>query len=302
MTSTEHNYRIHRARGALLGLAVGDAIGTTVEFKPRGTFKPLTDMVGGGPFRLAPGQVTDDTSMALCLGASLIDKGFDLYDQMTRYTRWSNEGYMSSNGRCFDIGIATRAALQCFRRSANPLAGSTDPHSAGNGCLMRLAPVPIRYLDQPEQAVRLSEEQARTTHQAPECLAASRLFGELLVRALQGKPKEEVLAPHALAGQLPGTLEAIGQGHYRHKSREAIRGTGYVVDSLEATLWCFAQTDNFRDCILMAANLGDDADTTAAQAGQLAGAFYGESGIPAEWLGKLTMMETIRDMADALAG
>ena len=301
MTSTQNNPRIHRARGALLGLAVGDAIGTTVEFKPRGSFKPLTDMVGGGPFNLKPGQFTDDTSMALCLGASLIEKGFDLHDQMTRYVRWASEGYMSSNGRCFDIGIATRGALQRFERSANPLAGSTDPNSAGNGCIMRLAPVPIRYMDQPELAVRYSAEQAQTTHQAPECLAASRLFGEILVRALQGKSKEQVLAFHVLAGKLPTKLEAIGQGRYRSKGREAIRGTGYVVDSLEATLWCFGQTNNFRDCILMAANLGDDADTTAAQAGQLAGAFYGESGIPARWLGKLAMMTSIRDMADALA-
>ena len=302
MTSIQNTPRLHRTRGALLGLAVGDAIGTTVEFKPRGTFEPLTDMVGGGPFGLQAGQFTDDTSMALCLGASLIDKGFDLHDQMTRYTRWANEGYMSSNGRCFDIGIATRGALQRFQRDGNPLAGSTDSNSAGNGCIMRLAPVPIRYMDQPEEAVRLSGEQARTTHQAPECLAASRLFGEILVRALQGNCKEQVLAPHVLAGKLPAKLEAIGQGRYRGKSRDAIRGTGYVVDSLEATLWCFAQTDNFRDCILMAANLGDDADTTAAQAGQLAGAFYGESGIPAGWLGKLAMMTSIRDMADALAG
>lgn len=302
MTSTQNNSRLHRARGALLGLAIGDAIGTTVEFKPRGTFEPLTDMVGGGPFHLEPGQFTDDTSMALCLGASLVEKGFDLHDQMTRYVRWSKEGYMSSNGRCFDIGIATRGALQRFQRSANPLAGSTDPNSAGNGCIMRLAPIPICYVDQPELAVRYSEEQARTTHQAPECLGASRLFGEILVRALQGKPKEQVLAPHVLAGNLPTKLEAIGQGRYRSKSRDAILGTGYVVDSLEATLWCFEQTDNFRDCVLMAANLGDDADTTAAQAGQIAGAFYGECGIPAGWLSKLAMMEAIRDMANALAG
>ena len=301
MSSTEHNHRFPRARGALLGLAVGDAIGTTVEFKPRGTFKPLTDMVGGGPFGLEPGQFTDDTSMALCLGASLIDKGFDLHDQITRYVRWRTEGYMSSSGRCFDIGIATRGALQRFERDGNPLAGSIDPSSAGNGCIMRLAPVPIRYMDQPELAVRYSEEQARTTHQAPECLGASRLFGEILMRALQGQTKEEVLAPHGLAGKLPTKLEAIGQGRYRDKGRDVIRDTGYVVDSLEATLWCFNQTDNFSDCILMAANLGDDADTTAAQAGQLAGAFYGESGIPAAWLGKLAMMTSIRDMADALA-
>ena len=292
--------RTNRARGALLGLAVGDAVGTTVEFKPRGSFKPMSDMIGGGPFCLLPGQFTDDTSMALCLAASLIEKGFDLHDQMTRYTRWANEGYMSSNGRCFDIGIATRGALQRFQRTGNPKSGSTDPQSAGNGCIMRLAPVPIRYVDQPAQAIHYCEEQARTTHQAPECLSASRLFGEILVRALQGKSKDEILAPPELAGKLPTKIDAIGQGRYRRKERDAIRGTGYVVDSLEATLWCFAQTENFRDCVLMAANLGDDADTTAAQAGQIAGAFYGEAGIPASWLDKVTMVGEVRKMADAL--
>ena len=164
MTSPQSTHSIQRARGALLGLAVGDAIGTTVEFMPRGSFEPLTDMVGGGPFKLEAGQFTDDTSMALCLGASLLEKGFDLHDQMTRYVRWANDGYMSSNGRCFDIGIATRGALKRFQQNANPLAGSTDPNSAGNGCIMRLAPIPIRYVNQPEEAVRYSEEQARTTH------------------------------------------------------------------------------------------------------------------------------------------
>ena len=121
------------------------------------------------------------------------------------------------------------------------------------------------------------------------------------MRALQGKTKEQVLAPPDFAGKLPAKLDVIGQGRYRLKSRDAIRGTGYVVDSLEATLWCFAQTSNFRDCVLMAANLGDDADTTAAQAGQIAGAFYGEGGIPPTWLAKLTMMTEIREMADVLA-
>jgi ADP-ribosylglycohydrolase len=106
MTETQHN-RIDRARGAMLGLAVGDAIGTTVEFKPRGTFTPLTDMVGGGPFKLQPGQWTDDTSMALCLGHSLVAKGFDLNNQMQRYLNWHDNGYMSSTGRCFDIGSTT---------------------------------------------------------------------------------------------------------------------------------------------------------------------------------------------------
>jgi ADP-ribosyl-[dinitrogen reductase] hydrolase len=191
--------------------------------------------------------------------------------------------------------------LDRFQRNGNPMAGSTDPKSAGNGCIMRLAPIPIRYVNQPELAVQYSEEQARTTHQAPECLAASRLFGEILVRALRGQSKEQVLSPPNHAGKLPIKLDGIAQGRYRTKDRQAIRGTGYVVESLEATLWCFDQTTNFKDCILMAANLGDDADTTAAQAGQLAGAFYREQGIPVEWLEKLSMVDEIRGMADTLA-
>ena len=121
------------------------------------------------------------------------------------------------------------------------------------------------------------------------------------MRALQGQSKEQILAPPLLSGKLPSKLELIGRGSYLKKDRQAIRGTGYVVDSLEATLWCFTHTNSFRECVLMAANLGDDADTTAAQAGQIAGAFYGEGAIPAEWVAKLTMMTEIRDMADALA-
>ncbi len=127
-----------RFRGCLLGLACGDAIGTTVEFLPRGTFPPLTDMVGGGPFRLNPGEWTDDTSMALCLASSLVEKGkFDALDQMERYLRWFDDGYMSSNGRCFDIGTTVRGALGRFRHSREPFSGSLDPYSAGNGCIMR---------------------------------------------------------------------------------------------------------------------------------------------------------------------
>lgn len=293
--------RIQRARGALLGLAIGDALGTTVEFEAKDSFAPLTGIVGGGPFRLKPGQFTDDTSMALCMGASLLERGFDLRDQMERYIRWYEHGYMSSNGVCFDIGVATRAALREFEKTGNPEAGSFNPHSAGNGCLMRLAPVPIYWMDDAALAVEHSERQARSTHQAPECISVSRMFGEILVRALQGQTKEAVLSPPVLAGVLEDRIAAIGQGLYRSKSREYINGTGYVVQSLEATLWCFFNTDNFKNCVLMAANLGDDADTTAAQAGQLAGAFYGEGGIPADWLAKLVMREEIGMMAEQLA-
>jgi ADP-ribosyl-[dinitrogen reductase] hydrolase len=137
---------LDRQRGCLLGLACGDAVGTTVEFSARGSFPPMTDMVGGGPFRLPVGAWTDDTSMALCLATSLVEKnGFDAHDQMTRYCQWYQNGYLSSTGRCFDIGLTVRGALARFQKSGEPFSGSTDPQAAGNGCIMRLAPVPMFY-------------------------------------------------------------------------------------------------------------------------------------------------------------
>jgi ADP-ribosyl-[dinitrogen reductase] hydrolase len=268
---------------------------------PRGSFIPLTDMVGGGPFNLLPGQWTDDTSMALCLAASLIENEFDTHDQMQRYVLWHDEGYMSSNGRCFDIGNATSDALERFRHSGDPLAGSTRPDSAGNGSIMRLAPVSIYYQDTPERAIQMSSRQSRTTHQAPECLAACRLFAEVLIRALQGLAKENVLAPVQQGIPMSSALMLIAAGEYKSKPEAQIKGSGYVVQSLEAVFWCFWQTHNFKDCVLLAANLGDDADTTAAVAGQLAGAFYGESGIPASWLLKLTMANDIGQLAEQLS-
>lgn len=293
--------RIDRSRGALLGLAVGDAIGTTVEFKPRGSFTPMTDMVGGGPFDLKPGQWTDDTSMALCLGASLLEHGFDLADQMDRYLQWHDEGYMSSNGRCFDIGLTTSEALERYRSNGNPMAGSKKPDSAGNGSIMRLSPVAIYYQDTPELAIKFAAEQSKTTHHAVECLTACRLLAQVLVRALHGLPKEEVLAPMQQDKSELTALSAIAEGKYKSKTADQIRGSGYVVESLEAALWCFWKTDNFKDCVLTAANLGADADTTAAISGQISGAFYGETKIPVQWLQKLTMYQKIGLMAEQLA-
>ena len=171
-----------RFRGCLIGLAVGDAVGTTVEFKPRGSFAPVKDMVGGGPFSLPAGAWTDDTSMALCLATSLVEKrGFDALDQMQRYLRWREEGYLSSIGHCFDIGNATSAALSRFKHSGDPYSGSDDPHSAGNGSIMRLAPVPMFFAGDPQAAVAYAVESSRTTHAAQECLDACRLFAAILL-------------------------------------------------------------------------------------------------------------------------
>lgn len=294
---------LDRAQGCLLGLAVGDAVGTTLEFHPRGSFTPITDMVGGGPFHLKAGQWTDDTSMALCIAASLIEtQRMDLRDQMDRYIRWWREGYMSSTGRCFDIGTATASALRRYATTGNPLAGSDNPNSAGNGCLMRLAPVPIRYAHHAGLAVETSEASARTTHAAAECVQATRIFGEMLTRALNGYSKAQITCdPEHTSGVSPKLNAVVFGRSYQKKPRNAIRGSGYVVEALEAALWAFCSTDNFRDCVLAAANLGDDADTTAAIAGQLAGAHYGLGGIPPEWVERTYDAGTIVKMAAELA-
>lgn len=294
------NTKNDRFRGCLLGLAVGDAVGTTVEFKSRGSFSPLTDMVGGGPFQLEPGQWTDDTSMALCLATSLLEcQGFKADDQMQRYWAWYQKGYLSSTGHCFDIGNTVRQALEQYHLTGNPYSGSTHPRSAGNGCIMRLAPVPLFYHADPDRAIHFSGESARTTHGAEECIEASRLFGSMLWSAISGDAKAEFLTPQRPTIVSP-SLQSIARGEYRTQTIDEIRGSGYVVQSLEAALWCFWTTDSFEAAILQAANLGDDADTTAAICGQIAGAYYGESGIPPHWLDRLAWREEIRALSDRL--
>src|SRR5581483_4974015 len=243
---------IDRFRGCLLGLAVGDALGTTVEFAPRGSFTPLTDMVGGGPFRLAAGQWTDDTSMALCLASSLVERNaFDLRDQIDRYCRWHEEGYWSSNGRCFDIGSTIRSALRTYRDTGNPRAGIDDPRAAGNGCIMRLAPVPMFFFPDAAAAIERSGESCLTTHAATECIDSARLLAAVIVDALAGHPKPYVSRPREDMPMVSPRLRAIASAAYVGKRDSDIKGTGYVVDCLEAALWCFANTESFKDAVLM---------------------------------------------------
>ena len=295
-------------RATLLGLAIGDALGTTLEFKPPGAFTPIDDMIGGGPFALESGQWTDDTSMALCLATSLVESdGFDPIDQLDRYLRWYRHGYLSSTGVCFDIGITVRTALARYEQSGDPYPGSTDPGTAGNGSLMRLAPIPIRYAADPREAVARAAESSRTTHGAVEAVDACRYYAGLIVGALDGATKNQLLSSHyePVAGiwseaPLAPKIAAIADGSFKRKSPPAIRGTGYAVDSMEAALWAFHTTTSFRDGALRAVNLGDDADTTGAIYGQLAGAFYGMEGIPAEWLEKLAQRELMVALADRL--
>ena len=297
-----------RMRGALIGLAVGDAVGTTVEFKRPGSFPPVTDMLGGGPFGLAAGEWTDDTSMALCLAESLIEKrGFDARDQMERYVMWKRDGHLSSNGRRFDIGITVRQALDAFVKTGEPFSGSTDTNKAGNGSLMRLAPIPMFFSGRGVDVIAMAADSSRTTHATAVAVDACRYFAALIVGALHGAKKSELLSAHfsPIAGYwdtnaLDPIIAAIANGSYKQKAPPAIKGTGYSADALEAALWAFHNSENFRDGCLLAVNLGDDADTTAAIYGQLAGAFYGESQIPAEWRSKLAKKPLLDRYAELL--
>jgi ADP-ribosyl-[dinitrogen reductase] hydrolase len=273
-----------RYRGCLFGLAAGDALGTTLEFRSPGSFKPLEDMIGGGPFDLAPGQWTDDTSMALCLAESLIQcRGFDLSDQLGRYLRWFRTGLLSSTGVCFDIGNTVRTARIKYEMTGELFSGSSDPNSAGNGSIMRLAPVPMYFAKTPAEAIDKCGVSSKTTHGTRSAVDACRYYGSLIVGALNGISKEELLCERFSPGNnfwetqpLVEEIDQIARGSFKDKQLPEIKGTGYVVDSLEAALWAFYNSESFESGCLLAVNLGDDADTTGAVYGQLAGGHYGE--------------------------
>ena len=281
-----------RALGALLGLAVGDAVGAAIEFSPKPQFAVLDDMAQGGPHRLARGQWTDDTAMALALADSLaLAPGLDPADLMRRFLDWRDTGAYSCTGTCFDVGNATSAALERFRRTGDPLAGSDDPDASGNGALMRLVPVAVRHWRDREALQAVAAVQTRTTHGSPATLAASAVFADLLADAIAGTSLPEVLASTA--------AERIESG-WRGLHRDGIEGSGWVVQSLQAAVWAVSRTSDFRSAVLLAANLGNDADTTAAIAGQLAGAIYGAAGIPPEWLEALAWRERLERAATSL--
>ena len=299
MPLSQSEIKLDRAVGCLVGLAVGDAIGTTLEFSPRDSYSHITDMVGGGPFNLKAGQWTDDTSMALCLADSFLEKKqLDPSDLIERFVRWSENGENSCTGRCFDIGWTISNALDNFKATGNPFAGSEDPMSAGNGSLMRLAPVPIFYKNDLKQARLAARLQSETTHKAQECLDACEYFALLLFEAINGHNLEHVLQSRQL--NLSSSISNIAKGSFKEKSRDEIKSSGYVVHTLEAALWSVYNSDSYEESVLCAANLGCDADTVAAVTGQLAGANWGVSGIPEHWLEKLAWRSHLEELATHL--
>ncbi|MCI0480213.1 MAG: ADP-ribosylglycohydrolase family protein [Candidatus Dadabacteria bacterium] len=299
---------LSRFRGCLLGLAVGDALGAPVEFEPRGSFPPITDYRGGGPFNLGAGDWTDDTSLALCLAESLVEKlGFDPRDQAERYIAWWREGHLSCTGNCFDIGNTTRWSLQRFLDTGDSYSGPTDSSKASNGSLMRLAPVPLFFHAHPEDAVKYSGLSSKTTHGASAAVDSCRYLGALIVGALTGERKERLLTDiyepaRGIWGKAPLSSEVavVARGSYRGAEPPDIQALGTAVKTLEAALWAFNKTSTFEEGCLLAVNLGDDADTVGAVYGQLAGAYYGVDAIPAGLVSALSKRFIIESFADKL--
>jgi ADP-ribosyl-[dinitrogen reductase] hydrolase len=300
-----------RRRGALIGLAVGDALGAAVEFRRPGSFAPVTGYRNGGPHGLEAGEWTDDTSMALALADSIASVGWDVNDQAGRYVQWWQTGKYSVNGRCFDIGITTRSALGNYVATKNARAsGDRSDRASGNGSIMRLAPVPIRfgplYPGRLDELSRLAEESSLPTHASEQCVSACRYLATLLAALIQGEDRDEVLSPDwnplkqlDRLQPLHPLIQEVAQGSFRQKQPPAIQGSGWVVKSLEASLWAFHDADAFEEAVLRAVNLGDDADTTGAICGQLAGAYWGESQIPASLRSGLARIDMLEN---ALAG
>src|ERR1035437_6133303 len=218
---------------------------------------------------------------------------------MTPYLKRWHWGYLSSTGSCFDIGMTVQTALVKFQISGDPYSGSSDPNSAGNGSLMRLAPVVLFAYHEFQTVISNAADSSRTTHGAPEAIESCQLFAAILHGALSGCGKEKLLETICFRPREPKLAE-LAIGAFIAKSEESIRGTGYCAESLEAALWCFFNTDSFEQAVLRAVNLGDDADTTGAIVGQIAGAFYGMAAIPVTWIERLAMRDDIETMASKL--
>lgn len=278
-----------RLLASFVGLAVGDALGTSVEFKKRGTFEPITDMRGGGCFRLKPGEWTDDTSMALCLAHSLIECGeFNQKDIMDKFLSWYYDGHYSHNGVCFDIGNMTRRALVFFKKTGKLISlSSLDNNSSGNGSIMRLAPIVLFYHNVYDTVISMAEQQSKLTHPSIECIESCKVLADTIYKLSTGL-------------KLNNITNIIDINHWKNIPAEKISSTGYVIDTMNAAYWAVSNTNNFKDALLMAVNLGGDADTIGAVTGQIAGALYGFCSIPKDWLSKLAWGDKIINLGEKL--
>ena len=299
MESTENEKR-NRSIGAFVGLAIGDALGAPIQFMRRDTYEHVTGYSAGGTYNLDPGYWTDDTSMALCLAETLLSKGsYDPVDFGDRLVRWVDEGYNSSLPKCFDIGQTTLRAISAYRRFGHEDCGVTGEWAGGNGSIMRLAPVPIFYQEDNRLADEVSVTQGILTHNHEVPNDGCRLLSKIIFEGIRTGDKGAALSSVETL-RVADKISHVRNREYEKKERDDIKSDGYVVSTLEAAMWSVWKTDNFEDALLLAVNLGDDADTVGAVAGQIAGAVYGFDGIPNEWVSGLAESARILDIGHQL--
>ena len=298
---------IERYRGSVLGMALGDALGMPVEFLDPEPEEPVRELLPALHRGVPEGTWTDDTAMALCLAESLIERGGVVAaDQLRRYLMWYRDGHLSAEAGCFGIGPTVRAELEKFERTGDA-AIMDDPEAHTNGALMRVAPVPLAFRRLPGVAIAAAGGSSTTTHRAPASIDSCRYFAGLVVGALAGVGKSELMSA-AYAPEkgiwdrepLTAAVAAVAAGSFKEKNPPEIRGDNNVVKTLEAALWAFNRTSDFEAGCVQAVGLGQDADTTGAVFGALAGAYYGKRGLPPRWLAKLRHEELLTGFAEGL--
>jgi ADP-ribosylglycohydrolase len=282
---------------SLFGLAMCDALGGPAEFHARDTFPCIDSMVPNDNFMLPAGVWTDDTSMALCLAASLIERpggaaSFSVEDQAARYVDWWQNGYMSAVGECFDVGMATRQALGMWMHDKDTAwelvqRGFVKQYKCGNGSLMRVLPVALMFWRDQEEAMRFARRSSTVTHPHPLCQEACAVYVLLVSKVLQwAEEKVEVSKMDLLdvlqsfpfeSELLKDTFGKDSMTSFVTKPRSCISSSGYVLCTLEAALWAFFTTESFEEGAILVANLGDDADTVGAVYGGLAGAWHADA-------------------------
>ncbi len=277
--------------GAFLGLIVGDALGAPYEGMQRGEFQFNGELKRVGPDNIKAGQWTDDSSMALCLAESLIDDGFNLKSQLNKYAEWFEHGHLSSKERAFKIGRNTSLAITDFiKKSTLP---PEREYAAGNGSLMRLAPVPLYFCNDFDKAVYYAKMSSLSTHNNIMAADSCKFLGAFIYHALKNKSKEYLLESSFKKLDLDKRVLDKVKGNYKFKEKKDIISDAFVLNTLEASLWSFYQTDNFAAAIKKAINLGGDTDTVAAVTGQMAGAFYGRKEILNKWINNLVKKKMI---------
>jgi ADP-ribosyl-[dinitrogen reductase] hydrolase len=304
-----------RIEGCFLGLAVGDALGVPVEFSNRKSLKlnPVIDMRGYGAWHQPPGTWSDDSSLAFCTAESL-SNGYNLEEMGKLFMRWKQEGYWGAHHNVFDIGNTTRSAIDRIVRGEHPLySGDFDEESNGNGSLMRIAPASIYfYQSGNEQLIERMREVSGITHRHFRSVLSCFIFSKIVQRIMDGEAKanafgkaikeiNEYLRTQEFNPDELDLFKRILDGSLANAEEDSIRSSGYVLHTLEASLWCFMNSDTYQQAVLKAVNLGGDTDTTACVTGALAGLYYGEEEIPSSWKTSIARVADIRSLATKFA-